>query len=312
MLVLEITNAITIAFLFTEWSLRGYNQEFKLSSRALACCVLLVLFNVVLSFCVVPFFTEKSTTPLVKSGRRGGGEEAGGGGEINVDVSSSSAPFPSPFEDVQDGPRVDSLFVFVVSMGVRIRDGLRRVEDVIIVSSSCLGSSLLIAIAVGVPVWVFLLGVRLRMANIAEVDWPNAVTLLGSICALLALFFRFVVGINDDILHHTEALKEVCAMFAFALLTYVDIKRMNPYFTASSLVEEISRAFPLMMSMYPLLILVVGLLFLAIASLMETLNLETAVLNLPVYYGIIYGPFFHLYYHVKKEGKKAHILPTTQ
>ena len=95
---------------------------------------------------------------------------------------------------------------------------------------------------------------------------------------------------------------------AFISTLYVDCVRygqLPPGDFVQAVVEAIVRLLPLC----PLLSVLIGAGFLVVAQACEALDLPTAWLNWPVYYGIMYGPFASVYVSVKAAARTHALLP---
>mmetsp|Transcript_31225 Transcript_31225/g.65307 ORF Transcript_31225/g.65307 Transcript_31225/m.65307 type:complete len:246 (+) Transcript_31225:284-1021(+) len=55
-----------------------------------------------------------------------------------------------------------------------------------------------------------------------------------------------------------------------------------------------------LLPIYPFLAVVISFGFLFVASLFEKMNIPTRLLNMPIYYGTLYGPLSFMYWDVKK------------
>jgi hypothetical protein len=64
---------------------------------------------------------------------------------------------------------------------------------------------------------------------------------------------------------------------------------------------RILRYFLRIVPIYPIMAVLISFLFLFVISLFEMVGLSTDILNLPIYYGTLYGPFSYIYYHVKHD-----------
>jgi hypothetical protein len=65
--------------------------------------------------------------------------------------------------------------------------------------------------------------------------------------------------------------------------------------------HQLMKSFCILLPVYPFLAVVISFGFLFVVSIFEMLNLPLEVLNMPIYYGTLYGPLSHLYWDVKKK-----------
>jgi hypothetical protein len=65
--------------------------------------------------------------------------------------------------------------------------------------------------------------------------------------------------------------------------------------------RQLTKSFCILLPVYPFLAVVISFGFLFIVSAFEKLNLPLDVLNMPIYYGTLYGPLSYLYWDVKKK-----------
>lgn len=65
--------------------------------------------------------------------------------------------------------------------------------------------------------------------------------------------------------------------------------------------QQLMKSFCILLPVYPFLAVVISFGFLFVVSVFEKLNLPLEVLNMPIYYGTLYGPLSYLYWDVKKK-----------
>ena len=64
---------------------------------------------------------------------------------------------------------------------------------------------------------------------------------------------------------------------------------------------RVFRYFLRILPIYPIMAVLISFIFLFVITIFEMLNLSTDILNAPIYYGTLYGPFSYIYYHVKQD-----------
>jgi hypothetical protein len=77
-------------------------------------------------------------------------------------------------------------------------------------------------------------------------------------------------------------------------------KRLAPLLTFSQFTRHITAAICCVTPTYPILAVMISFGFMLVISLWEALKLPEEWLNMPIYYGTLYGPFSFIYYIVKK------------
>ena len=65
--------------------------------------------------------------------------------------------------------------------------------------------------------------------------------------------------------------------------------------------RQLTQSFCILLPVYPFLAVIISFGFLFVVSLFEKLNLPLEILNMPIYYGTLYGPLSYLYWDVKKK-----------
>lgn len=103
------------------------------------------------------------------------------------------------------------------------------------------------------------------------------------------------------------------AVASFLISLYFDCRRMSTAKNtkeASSNTElwsnklflhELVKSFCILLPVYPFLAVVISFGFLFIVSIFEKMNWSLEILNMPIYYGTLYGPLSYLYWDVKKK-----------
>jgi len=113
-----------------------------------------------------------------------------------------------------------------------------------------------------------------------------------------------IVDVFQRILPSLEGswqLRIVLAVTAYVFALYVDCKRIVPSLKLGSFLKQVALAFLKVLPIYPLLAVLISFVFLFVISIFETLHLSLELLNMPIYYGTLYGPFSYIYYIVKRQ-----------
>jgi Ca2+/Na+ antiporter len=66
-------------------------------------------------------------------------------------------------------------------------------------------------------------------------------------------------------------------------------------------IPRVLRLFIRILPIYPIMAILISVGFLVIISAFELFHVATNILNRPIYYGTLYGPFSYIYYHVKRD-----------
>lgn len=121
--------------------------------------------------------------------------------------------------------------------------------------------------------------------------------------AVLVSFIN-IVDVFQRVLPRPEGswqLRIVMATTAYVVALYVDCKRTASSLELGSFLTQVALAFLKVLPIYPLLAILISFIFLFVISIFETLHLSLELLNMPIYYGTLYGPFSYIYYIVKRQ-----------
>lgn len=94
--------------------------------------------------------------------------------------------------------------------------------------------------------------------------------------------------------------KVAFAALAYNVALYYDCKRAQPVLTVKTFLPIVGKAFVRVLPAYPFLAIVVSFVFMIVINIFERLHLNLDILNWPIYYGTLYGPFSFVYYKVKE------------
>lgn len=94
--------------------------------------------------------------------------------------------------------------------------------------------------------------------------------------------------------------KIVLVAFAYIMGLYMDCRRLDRKLDLSRYLRYLRLAFFQLLPLYPLLAVVISFGFLLLINLFEFLKLPLELLNMPIYYGTLYGPFSMIYFNVKR------------
>ena len=102
------------------------------------------------------------------------------------------------------------------------------------------------------------------------------------------------------------------AAIAYVLALFFDCRRSQPTITVWDLLRKVGSAFCRIAPIYPFLAVMISFVFLFVISFFEAFHLPLKWLNMPIYYGTLYGPFSAIYWNVKRRVvESSEMLPTT-
>jgi hypothetical protein len=93
----------------------------------------------------------------------------------------------------------------------------------------------------------------------------------------------------------------IIALYLDCLFTLRQHQQRQALSFWSDFLPRVLRLFLRICPIYPILAVGISFLFLFLISLFELLRIPTDILNAPIYYGTLYGPFSYIYYHVKRD-----------
>jgi hypothetical protein len=103
-----------------------------------------------------------------------------------------------------------------------------------------------------------------------------------------------------------HAPKIIFAAGAFVLALYIDVSIRVSRITWKVFLPKVGWEFLKVLPWYPFLAVLVSFVFLFVINIWEFLHLNTQLLNAPIYFGTLYGPFAWVYVHVKKSILESH------
>jgi hypothetical protein len=126
----------------------------------------------------------------------------------------------------------------------------------------------------------------------------------GVVVALLNLLDRltgaaaFANNLLEGFLHLPKVL---FAAVCYVLTLYADCKRVSPKLAlCSDFLPRVGWTFLRVLPAYPFLAVLISFGFLFVINIFEFLHLPLELLNWPIYYGTLYGPFTFVYWKVKQ------------
>jgi hypothetical protein len=147
-------------------------------------------------------------------------------------------------------------------------------------------------------------------------DWSLYIKIL--VVALINVTERYYITISTALYAAADRFfhlpKILFVVVAYVGTLYVDCRRSLPTLAVPQFLRKVLVAFGRILPLYPLLAVAVSFIFLPIVSAFEALHLPLEYLNMPIYYGTLYGPFSYVYYLVKQRivQDSLYTLPSSQ
>lgn len=96
--------------------------------------------------------------------------------------------------------------------------------------------------------------------------------------------------------------KILFAAIAYIIALYADCRRNVPsMLLGRDFLPQVLRAFCYVLPVYPFIAVLISFGFLFVINLFEFLRIPLEYLNMPIYYGTLYGPFSLVYWRVKEK-----------
>jgi hypothetical protein len=119
---------------------------------------------------------------------------------------------------------------------------------------------------------------------------------------------------NDLIQGVLHVPKILLVAILYVLALYLDCRQQQVHqpLETRKYLRILLHAFLQVLPVYPLLAIAISFGFLILINVFEVLHLSLDILNMPIYYGTLYGPFSLVYYKVKRryvEDNKTSLLP---
>lgn len=117
-------------------------------------------------------------------------------------------------------------------------------------------------------------------------------------------------GVFDGLVVPLAGRRILLALVAYPMACFTDLWRSCPGLTLHIFLAATPRAVLLTACLFAPAVMVIAAAFLAFLSMLERLGIDPHILNMPVYYGVIYGPFVTYYFAMKRQLlSKASLLP---
>lgn len=140
----------------------------------------------------------------------------------------------------------------------------------------------------------------------------RAVHAMWMVIALQLIEAMFQLQFNVKILNFTLNLpmKILVVSGSFCCALWVDCTRsLNQVIPLKEFMLEVWNGCLYLLPVYIVLAVFISFVFMLISDVFEFFSLPTKILNWPIYYGTLYGPFVVVYHKVKKAFSSKTLLP---
>lgn len=141
--------------------------------------------------------------------------------------------------------------------------------------------------------------------------WSLLLQNRSNVIALVAIVI--IINIFDRISGATHAIRElfdelyhipikpILVALAYVFTLYVDCRyRCDSKLQFNKFIKNVGVAFLYVLPVYPFLAVLISFGFLIVINIFEFFNIPLSILNWPIYYGTLYGPFSFVYWKVKE------------
>lgn len=180
-------------------------------------------------------------------------------------------------------------------------------------ASSLTGAMEMVGATALVWLLVLVLAAALRLMVFTQqpltVTWRQDVYYV-SVFTLLAVAVR-ELGFDHHV-HHSELMKVTVLLLLSTALLYADARRHTNNFTLLQFFVSIGRAVVYAALAFPVAAVLISFGFLVLTSLLRRLGGDpehSEVVNGVVYYGVLYGPLYIVYWHTKRALLRIPYLP---
>jgi len=114
----------------------------------------------------------------------------------------------------------------------------------------------------------------------------------------VAGFSLWINSVLNGILH---APRIAFVAIAYVAVLYIDCLRLTTRLSFTrDFLPVVSSSFLYVLPVYPFLAVLISFVFMFVIRLFELLRIPLAYLNMPIYYGTLYGPFSVVYHQTKQ------------
>lgn len=131
----------------------------------------------------------------------------------------------------------------------------------------------------------------------------NRILLLATFCINLFDRVSGLSRIADDLFQGILHIPKILfAAIAYVIALYADCRRIFPCMNFwREFMPQLLIAFCYVLPVYPFMAVLISFGFLLVINLFEFLRIPLEYLNMPIYYGTLYGPFSLVYWRVKEK-----------
>ena len=144
---------------------------------------------------------------------------------------------------------------------------------------------------------LFLTYIATEYSSVTLCALPCLVVVAVNLVERLSFLGAAVSNVLHQFLHIPKVL---FAAISFVVLLY-DCRRVHPTLRVLPYLQQVGLAFLYVLPVYPFLAVLISFGFLFIINIFEFLHLNEEILNWPIYYGVLYGPFSFVYWRVKEK-----------
>lgn len=160
-------------------------------------------------------------------------------------------------------------------------------------------------------IFITYIGTEYLLASDGVTTNKRLTTVFQSKAFAIVLATVFVLNVIDRVTGAADVINEVLQGFlhlpkvAFAAIVYMvalyfDCKRVAKVLTLKTFLPLVGKAFCRVLPVYPFLAVAISFVFMIVINVFEALHLPLELLNWPIYYGTLYGPFSFVYWKVKE------------
>ena len=185
-----------------------------------------------------------------------------------------------------------------------LKDILAYVEyPIFVMCKRVLGSSALLSVVAASCAFVIR---RVSSNEKSEVPvWKNRKDVGYSLLAGSVVFMLMQFHTHDGDTYIRYIFTVVVVAFFFTFAAYLDVRREMSTLTFTLFLPHAVMGLKWILPVFPCLMVGFSLLFFVLVLLVEGVGIDSHILNYPIYYGTLYGPFSLIYWNVKKKLLKS-------
>lgn len=123
--------------------------------------------------------------------------------------------------------------------------------------------------------------------------------------AIIVIFLMLATGMlmmrfQNALLSVTRR-KVFISAISYPAMCFADFRRSSPHLRPLEFLAMIPRALLMTALLFPVLSVLVSLVLLILCGIVELMGYDPHILNMPIYYGVLYGPFITFYWSLKRK-----------